>query len=145
MRRSAWYISMKFWETRMKFCNLLIISCYRIQKLVKVFERDDIENIGRVFQKAALPMFNLQREREAHKESGAWLNALLVSSLRTLLDPESFRVAIALRVSGDVCIPHSSAAVGGWTVGVCTACPANTVLAAFHGIHQWMMWLRERF
>ena len=32
----------------------------------------------------------------AQKESGAWLNALPVSSLGTLLDPESFRVAIAL-------------------------------------------------
>ena len=41
------------------------------------------------------------------KESGAWLNALPVSSLGTLLDPESFRVAIALRVGADVCIPHS--------------------------------------
>ena len=41
----------------------------------------------------------------AQKECGAWLNALLVSSLGTLLDPESFRVAIALRVGADVCIP----------------------------------------
>ena len=41
------------------------------------------------------------------KETGAWLNALPVSSLGTLLDPESFRVAIALRVGADVCIPHS--------------------------------------
>ena len=43
----------------------------------------------------------------AQKESGAWLNALPVSSLGTLLDSESFRVAIALRVGADVCIPHS--------------------------------------
>ena len=43
----------------------------------------------------------------AQKESRAWLNALAVSSLGTLLDPESFRVVIALRVSADVCIPHS--------------------------------------
>ena len=43
----------------------------------------------------------------AQKESGAWLNALSVSSLGTLLDPESFRVAIALRVGADVCIPYS--------------------------------------
>ena len=32
----------------------------------------------------------------SQKESGAWLNALPVSSLGTILDPESFRVAIAL-------------------------------------------------
>ena len=43
----------------------------------------------------------------AQKESGAWLIALPVSLLGTLVDPESFRVAIALRVGADVCIPHS--------------------------------------
>ena len=43
----------------------------------------------------------------AQRESGAWLNALPVSTLGTLLDSESFRVAIALRVGADVCIPHS--------------------------------------
>ena len=43
----------------------------------------------------------------AQKEIGAWLNGLPVSSLGTLLDPESFRVDIALRVDADVCIPHS--------------------------------------
>ena len=46
------------------------------------------------------------------KESWAWLNALPVSSLGTLLDPESFRVAIALRVGADVCIPHSCSCGG---------------------------------
>ena len=43
----------------------------------------------------------------AQKESVAWLNALPVSSLGTLLVPESFRVTIALRVGAYVCIPHS--------------------------------------
>lgn len=43
----------------------------------------------------------------AQKESGAWLNALPVPSLGTLLDSESFRIAIALRVGADICIPHS--------------------------------------
>ena len=45
--------------------------------------------------------------RWEQKKSGAWLNALLVSSLGTLLDSNSFRVAIALRVGYDDCIPHS--------------------------------------
>ena len=27
-------------------------------------------------------------------------------------------------------------AAGGWTVGVCMVCPADTVLAAFQGIRQ---------
>ena len=43
----------------------------------------------------------------AQKESGAWLNALPDSSLDTLLDCESFTVAIALRVGSDVCISRS--------------------------------------
>ena len=45
-------------------------------------------------------------------ERGAWLNALPVSSLGTLLDSESFRAAIALRVGADVCIPHSCRCCG---------------------------------
>ena len=43
----------------------------------------------------------------AQKESGAWLNALPGSSIGTLSNPERFRVAIAVSVGGDVCIPHS--------------------------------------
>ena len=43
----------------------------------------------------------------AQRESGAWLNALPVSSLGKLLDSESFRVAIALREGADLCSPHS--------------------------------------
>ena len=42
----------------------------------------------------------------AQKENGVWLNALPVSSVGTLLHPESFKVAIALRVGADICIPH---------------------------------------
>ena len=40
------------------------------------------------------------------KESGLWLHALPVPQLGTLLDSDTFRIAIALRVGGDVCIPH---------------------------------------
>ena len=43
----------------------------------------------------------------AQRESGAWLNALPVSSHGTLLDSKSFTVVIALRVGADVCIPNS--------------------------------------
>ena len=69
----------------------------------------------------------------SQKESGAWLNALPVSSLGTLL------VAIALRMGADVCIPHSCRCVGRMNSEeseVWMACPANTVLAAFQGIRQ---------
>ena len=46
------------------------------------------------------------------ENGGAWLNASPVSSLGTLLDPESLRVAIALSVGSDVYIPHSCRCVG---------------------------------
>ena len=73
----------------------------------------------------------------AQKESGAWLNDLPVSSLGTLLDYESFRVAIALRVDADICVPHSCLCCRGWTIESCMAYPSNTVLAAnFQAIQQ---------
>ena len=73
-----------------------------------------------------------------HGTDREWILAqyLLVSSLETLLDPESLRVAIALRVGADVCIPHSCRCGGRMVSRVCMACPANTVLAAFQGIRQ---------
>ena len=44
--------------------------------------------------------------RKGPKESGLWLHALPVPSLGTLLDSETFRIAVALRVGGEVCVPH---------------------------------------
>lgn len=41
------------------------------------------------------------------KESGAWLNAVPIPSVGTLLDPEVLRIAIALRVGAKVCEQHS--------------------------------------
>ena len=43
---------------------------------------------------------------KAKRESGRWLQALPTPTLGTLLDTETFRVAIDLRVGSDVCIPH---------------------------------------
>ena len=40
------------------------------------------------------------------RESGLWLHALPVPTLGTLLDSETFRIAIALRVGAEVCEPH---------------------------------------
>ena len=75
----------------------------------------------------------------AQRESGAWLNALRVSSLGTLLDSKSFMVAIALRVAAVVCIPHSCGSGG------MLDSRGLQGLSAFQGIQQWMMWLRKRF
>ena len=42
----------------------------------------------------------------AAPESGAWLRAIPAASLGTLLDSETLRITIALRVGADVCRPH---------------------------------------
>ena len=42
----------------------------------------------------------------AAPESGAWLHSTPAATLGTLLDRETLRIAIALRVGADVCIPH---------------------------------------
>ena len=42
----------------------------------------------------------------ATKESRMWLHAVPVPSLGTQLDPESFRVAVTLRVGASVCEQH---------------------------------------
>jgi hypothetical protein len=41
------------------------------------------------------------------KEAGAWLHAIPSPALGTLLDNDSFRVAVALRIGASVCIPHT--------------------------------------
>ena len=51
-------------------------------------------------------------QKESWGGGGNWLNASPVSAFGTLLDPESFRVAIALSVGADVCILHSCRCVG---------------------------------
>ena len=48
--------------------------------------------------------------RISHRSASIFYSSYIlypVSSLGTLLDPESVRMAIALRVGADVCIPHS--------------------------------------
>ena len=43
----------------------------------------------------------------AKRESGLWLQAETAPILGTLLDPETFRKTIALRVGSDVCVAHT--------------------------------------
>ena len=90
----------------------------------------------------------------AQRESGAWLNALPVSSnilppwfrrLGHFWTPRVLGLPLPLEWALMFVFLILAVAAGGWTVGVCLVCPANTVLVAFQGIRQWMMWLRERF
>ena len=70
----------------------------------------------------------------ASRESGLWLHALPVPSLGTLLDAESFRIAIALRVGADVCEPRVFDAVRGWILKGSTVYHVATVLDAIRDI-----------
>ena len=40
------------------------------------------------------------------KETGLWLHAIPIPALGTLFDPETLRIAVALRVGANVCEPH---------------------------------------
>ncbi|MEL6816546.1 MAG: hypothetical protein AAFP03_17310, partial [Cyanobacteria bacterium J06598_3] len=61
------------------------------------------------FQKLLLEANQFTRARllsARTSESGAWLRAIPSTSLGTHLDDDALRVAVALRVGADVCIPH---------------------------------------
>ena len=72
----------------------------------------------------------------ASRESGLWLHALPVPSLGTLLDAESFSIAIALRVGADVSEPHVCRC--GRRMGY-TVYYVASVLDAILDIQPWMM------
>ena len=57
------------------------------------------------------------------KESGAWLNALPISSLGLLMDDEALRIAIGLRLGCPLCRPHA-----------CTHCGEDVDQYATHGL-----------
>ena len=42
----------------------------------------------------------------ATSESGAWLHAIPSTSLGTMIDKETLRISVALRVGADLCVPH---------------------------------------
>ena len=58
------------------------------------------------------------------KESGAWLQALPVSSLGLRMDDNTVRVAIGLRLGSPLCRPH-----------ICHHCGAEVDGSATHGLH----------
>ncbi len=56
-------------------------------------------------------VFNSEEDRALFlttmlKESNAWLNVLPSRTIGTLLDNNSFRISMALRLGCDICIPH---------------------------------------
>ena len=74
--------------------------------VLKVFKLTLAENAHRVRQMTwDLPLAEVARDRilaSSCKESGLWLHAYPTPALGTLLDPEIFRIAVALRVGAKV-------------------------------------------
>lgn len=69
---------------------------------------DDV-GVKRIFAGLVESAVGVDRARliaVSRPESGAWLHALPSPHLGTLLDSDSVRVAVALRLGCDVCIPH---------------------------------------
>ncbi|XP_037034393.1 uncharacterized protein LOC119073191 [Bradysia coprophila] len=63
-------------------------------------QRDISEQSTSITSKARLLANN-------NKETGAWLNAFPFASLGTLLDNQSFRIAVSLRLGLPLCVPHT--------------------------------------
>ena len=58
------------------------------------------------------------------RESGAWLKALPITSLGLRMDDVTVRVALALRLGADICLPHL----------VCNHCQADVGSNGTHGL-----------
>jgi len=77
------------------------------QKKQKAWDRPLLDLVARSLHESA--KFNQTKARllaVSSTESGAWLNALPVASLGTLLDNESFRIAVGLRLGSPICAKH---------------------------------------
>ena len=72
----------------------------------------------------------------APRESGAWLNACRFRRLGHFWTPRVLGLPLPLEWALMFVFLILAVAAGGWTVGVCMVCPADTVLAAFQGIRQ---------
>lgn len=61
----------------------------------------------KLFETAICPIKKARLLALRSKYSGAWLNALPVASLGTLLDDDSFRVSVGLRLGTRICAEHT--------------------------------------
>ena len=89
------------------------VPCSMTRDVRRTLDLPIVKKNGNIMLRNAYQVSRARILATAQKESMTWLNDLLVSSPGTLLDSESFRVDIALRVDADVCIPHSCVVVIG--------------------------------
>lgn len=85
-----------------------LVLCYKLGNSSITVQQVSKE-LGSTNLRPSLCVTDLGRSRllaSKTKESGAWLNAFPASSLGTLLDNQSFRIAISLRLGTPLCHPH---------------------------------------
>ncbi|XP_063534987.1 uncharacterized protein LOC134744969 [Cydia strobilella] len=68
------------------------------------FDQSESQPLGIIYQASGADRARLNAA--SAPESGAWMHALPSPNLGTLLDNDSLRVAVALRLGCDVCQPH---------------------------------------
>ena len=102
----------------------------------KAWEFPIVERNWENMLRVAYQVYRARLLATAQNESGAWLNALPVRRLEHSWTPRVLGLPLPLEWALMFVFLILVAAAGGWTVGVCMVCPANTVLAAFQGIRQ---------
>ena len=133
--RSVLDISLPAYLSSLAFCRPITQSVLpthiqhdcddRFDSAVEVWSREDLPSPSEAditvqkewdnlkcssLSEALKPTLNQHRmaclSSASQPHSGAWLNAIPSSSFGTLLDNESFRIGVALRIGLEVCIPH---------------------------------------
>ena len=77
------------------------------QRYQRDWDRAEAVSIGEKLLEDSTTEVDRARLRAASQpHSGAWLNAFPSACVGTLLDPDTLRTAVALRVGAEVCAPH---------------------------------------
>ena len=92
------------WRSRYPGIDLPDGACLGLQR---TWDRPPSESSAASLLQRADQISRARLLAASSRESGLWLNVLPSPALGTLLDPESFRISVALRVGAFVCRPHT--------------------------------------